>query len=130
MDDIFNSDFIVDELEAMPKMTKDEFILKTRAMLQKVWDGYGNHWHNKFNEDDESEENTCTRCGGFTQIEQGGETVDCTNCGGTGMNSERVFDTETFMEFFEHEVMFGNEPFFDLIHCEIVEPKPDDSNGI
>lgn len=121
MEDIFNTDFTMEENSQPPKMTKDEFIQKTRLMLQAIMDGYSSNWKGKFDEDDESEENTCTRCGGFTQIEQGGNTVDCTSCGGTGMNYERVFDTENFVEFIEHGVIFGEQPFLDLLHCEIVD---------
>jgi hypothetical protein len=122
MEDIFDNDFTMDgENSQPPKMTKDQFIQKTRSMLQAIMDGYSSNWKDKFDEEDESEENTCTRCGGFTQIEQGGEIVDCTSCGGTGMNCERVFDTENFVEFIEHGVIFGEQPFLDLLHCEIVD---------
>ena len=120
MEDIFDTYFTMEENSQPPKMTKDEFIQKTRSMLQTIMDGYSSNWKDKFDEDDESEENTCSRCGGFTQIEQGGETVDCTSCNGTGLSSERVFDTENFMEFMEHDVIFGEQPFLDLLHCEIV----------
>jgi len=128
MEDIFNTDFTMVENSQPPKMTKDEFIQKTRSMLQLIIDGYSSNWKDKYNEDDEeSEENTCSRCGGFTQIEQGGETVDCTSCGGTGINGERVFDKETFVEFIEHDVIFGEQPFLDLLHCEIVDTEQNGS---
>lgn len=103
-----------------PNMTKDEFIQKTRSMLQLILDEYTRNWKDTFDEEDESDENICTRCSGFTQIEQCGETVDCTSCGGTGMNSERVFDAESFLEFIEHDMIFGSQPFLDLLYCEVV----------
>ena len=40
MEDIFNSDFTTEESLELPKMTKDEFIQKTRSMLQVIMDGY------------------------------------------------------------------------------------------
>ena len=44
-----------------PKMTKDEFIEKTRLMLQLILDEYSRNWKDKFIEDDEeTEENTFT----------------------------------------------------------------------
>lgn len=108
--------------ETGPKpMTKDEFIQKTKAMLSAIIDGYSGHWSNRFEEDDESEENSCPRCGGFTQIERGGYVVDCTSCKGTGLSNERVFDKDGFVEFMEHTVMFGTEPFLELMECEIIE---------
>ena len=123
MEDIFNTDFTMEENSQPPKMTKDEFIQKTRSMLQAIMDGYSINWKDKYSEEDEeSEENTCTRCNGFLYIEQGGVgDVDCPSCNGTGLNSERVFDTENFVEFIEHDVIFGKQPFLDLLHCEIVD---------
>ena len=128
MEDIFNTDFTMEENSQPPKMTKDEFIQKTRSMLQAIMDGYSSNWKDKFNEDDESEENTCSRCNGFLYIcEGGGGDVDCPSCNGTGLNGERVFDTENFVEFIEHGVIFGEQPFLDLLHCEIVNTEQDGS---
>ncbi len=101
-----------------PQMTKDEFIEKAKIVLRKIMDGYSRHWKDHF---DESEENQCSRCSGFTQIIQGGEIADCPSCKGTGMNSERVFDIEGFSEFIEHEVLFGELPFLELLECEILK---------
>ena len=101
-------------------MSKDEFIQKTKAMLLGIMHNYSMHWSNKFDENDESEENSCSRCGGFTQIEQGGYIVDCPSCEGTGLSSERVFYTDGFVEYMEHTVMFGTEPFLELMECEIM----------
>jgi DnaJ-class molecular chaperone len=129
MEDIFNTDFTMDENSQPPKMTKDEFIQKTRSMLQAIMDGYSSNWKDKYNEDDEeSEENTCSRCNGFLYICEGGVgDVDCPSCKGTGLNNERVFDTENFVEFIEHGVIFGEQPFLDLLHCEIVNTEQNGS---
>lgn len=111
----------VEELENMPApITKDEFIQKTKALLSVIMDGYKSHWSVKFNEDDDSEDNVCSRCNGFTQIEQGGDTVDCYMCNGTGASMEKVFDHDGFLEFMEHTIIFGSEPFLELMECEII----------
>jgi len=79
-------------------------------------------------EDEESEENTCSRSNGFLYICEGGVgDVDCPSCNGTGLNNERVFDTENFVEFIEHGVIFGEQPFLDLLHCEIVDTEQNGS---
>ena len=44
----------MEENSQPPKMTKDEFIQKTRSMLQAIMDGYSSNWKDKFDEDDES----------------------------------------------------------------------------
>ena len=123
MEDIFNSDFTTEESLELPKMTKDEFIQKTRSMLQVIMDGYSSNWKDKYNEEDEeNEENTCSRCNGFLYICEGGVgDVDCPSCKGTGFNNERIFDAENFIEFVEHDVIFGEQPFLDLLYCEIVD---------
>ena len=126
MEDIFNTNFTMEENLQLPRMTKDEFIQKTRSMLQAIMDGYSSSWKDKYNE--ESEENTCSRCNGFLYICEGGVgDVDCPSCNGTGLNNERVFDTENFVEFIEHGVIFGEQPFLDLLHCEIVDTEQNGS---
>ena len=52
MEDIFNTDFTMEENSQPPKMTKDEFIKKTRSMLQAIMEGYSSNWKDKFDEDD------------------------------------------------------------------------------
>jgi len=57
--------------------------------------------------DENDEKFTCTRCGGMLYIEQGGEVVDCTSCGGTGVQKpERIFNAQKFGEWIE------TNPFF------------------
>ncbi|MBK9258138.1 MAG: hypothetical protein IPM42_22085 [Saprospiraceae bacterium] len=125
MDDIFSTNIDLETDSQPPKMTKDEFIAKAKKLLAKIDMKYSQHWKDK---PDDNEEAVCSRCGGFTQIEQGGDIVDCHMCKGTGeAQGERVFDSEGFLEVIEHEIMFGSEPFFELINCEIVDTKTDSS---
>lgn len=96
-------------------LTPQEFIAKTKAMLKHIYDGYSNYVKHEVIPD-----STCSRCGGFLYIEQGGVgDVDCPSCKGTGMEHENGFDAEGFSEFIEHGVMFGNQPFLELIECSI-----------
>jgi len=130
MEDIFDLKGGLELDNSQPlKMTKDEFIKKTRSLLQLILDEYGRNWKDRFTEDDEeTEENTCTRCNGFLYIEQGGAgDVNCPSCNGTGVRNERVFDKETFLEFIEHDVMFGGQPFLDLLHCEFFDTEQNGS---
>lgn len=105
------------------KMTSKEFVLKTKTMLKNILDEWSNSHSRKFDTEDDSEENVCDRCGGYAQIEQGGDIVDCNVCDGTGQNNEVVFDTESFLEFITHTVIFGSEPFYELMECELVDKK-------
>ena len=110
--------------EQTDKMTKEEFIAKTKKMLELILSEYTSCWSRRFCEEDESEENICPSCNGFLHIEQGGETVDCPVCKGTGLSFETVFDSESFLEFIEHGVIFGDQPFLNLLHCEIEDETP------
>jgi hypothetical protein len=121
MDNIFNIN-IDDDFDVQPiKMTRDEFIKKTKSMLKLILEEYSKNWKNKYSDsDDEIDDSICNRCNGFLFIEQGGiGDVDCPNCNGTGLNSERIFDVQSFMEFLENDVMFGDQPFLNLLNCEI-----------
>lgn len=118
MENIFDTiDDSSHEIEV--EFTKDEFIIKAKALLTKMLELYQNS-HDAFN-DDENEESTCSRCNGFLYIEQGGVgDVDCPNCNGTGKNLDVKLDVELFAENIEHKIIFGSEPFFELINCKII----------
>lgn len=116
MENIF--DDITDEGEPV-KMTKDEFIQKTKQMLRKMMDKFSESHHTDNSSLDE--DSCCDRCHGFTQIEQGGNIVDCYECNGTGeAKGEVIFDSDLFGESIAHDFMFGNEPFYELMECEIL----------
>lgn len=96
------------------RMTKDEFITKTKEMLNLIYNEYVDSYR------DVEEDESCKRCGGFCYIEEGGETVECYSCNGEGVEIGRVFDKDSFVEFMEHEVMFGGQPFLELLECKII----------
>ena len=121
MEDIFKMhDFELDDFNAIDEtMTADEFILKTKKLLQLILDEYSRSWK-LIESEDEDGERLCKRCSGFTYIEQGGYAdVECPSCNGTGNDCTQVFDSEEFIETLEQNIMFGKEPFLELLHCKI-----------
>lgn len=94
--DIFNiksdeSDF------TPPSFTKDEFISKAKAVLDRVEKAYGACWKDVDPEDENAPE--CPRCHGFLYIEQGGVAdVECPSCRGTGVDVERTLNAEELAE--------------------------------
>ena len=100
--------------EHRPKFTNEDYILKAKKFLSEMVNKYTDCWK------DDPTEDECGRCGGMLYIEQGGVSdVDCPSCNGTGRNNERVFDTDEFMEYFEHT---GLNEVIDLAECEILPP--------
>ena len=97
------------------KMNKEEFVLKTRLMLKFIIDGYSKCHKPVINDENKD----CTRCHGNLYIEQGGNIVDCTSCKGTGVEFESELDETEFCDFMEHIVIFGEQPFFELLECQI-----------
>lgn len=47
-DDVFEFGYTMDLNMELPKMTKDEFIKKTRSMLQHIIDEYRDNWKDKY----------------------------------------------------------------------------------
>lgn len=106
--------------EGRPVFSSDEFVSKTKDMLRFIENGYSSFWKIPEYSEDALE---CTTCGGFLYVCQGGVAdLDCPSCDGTGKDLEKVFDAEGFSEFIEHSVMYGNQPFNELIHCIINKP--------
>ena len=118
MCDFFDKDFEPTE-EKVIEFTKDEFIEKAKALLKKLEQGHIGCYVPVKDENGENED--CTRCGGMLYIEDGGEVRDCHACNGTGESIYNALDETAFCEFIEHEIVWSNEPFFDLINCSIKE---------
>lgn len=92
-----------------------EYIEKSKKLLEAMLTIYQNSF-----KDHSDDDRTCQRCNGFLYIEQGGYgDVDCPSCNGTGKNMERVFDIEAFSDAIEHQIIFGNHPFFELMNYNI-----------
>lgn len=121
--DIFNlNEFDESYFLKDPELTKDDFIKKTKELLTKIDKIYGNCWEQQEIDEDSEEYPSCTRCGGFTQIEQGGESVDCNYCRGTGIEPlEMFFNYENFSEEIKDNIIEGDTNFYELLGCKIKE---------
>jgi len=109
------------EVEQEIEITKEDFMQKAKEMLNAVYNAYCSAIKKKFEDEDDSENNCCDRCGGMLCIEDGGDVIDCPSCNGTGQNNTMVFDKEQFIEDIEHGIIFGNTPFLSLLNCKIIE---------
>ena len=120
INDLFNLEDInsIDHLEP-PKLTKDEFIDKTRDLINLILDKYNENWKNK--EDNDNTE-PCGACNGTAYREQGGDVVECPSCDGNGVIYEKTFDSESFSRSLEDDIMLGeDEKFFELLECKIID---------
>ena len=113
------------------RMSKDTFIKHSKELLEAIDDTYTECWEDKITDD--SEDNICTNCNGGLYVVEGGDVIDCRSCNGTGQNYERVFNSEKFLDFIEHSVMFGGMPFYELKDCDIddnaIGIEDDNDNG-
>jgi hypothetical protein len=116
MNDFFDEDFEPTE-EKVIEFTKDEFIAKAKALLQKIEKGHTDCYVPVKGKDGENED--CRSCNGMLAKIEGGNVVDCRSCDGTGENRNHALDETAFCEFIEHEIVWSDEPFFDLINCNI-----------
>lgn len=109
-DDIFDDIFSVG-VEKLVRRNVAEILIDIEKVCSEADKKYDECWEDQ--PVDESEENTCDRCGGFLYIEQGGDTVDCPCCKGTGQNlPERIFNQQKFGEWVEE-----NPFFYDILGC-------------
>ncbi len=112
--DIFNLD---ENTFSDPELTQEDFILKAKDVLMKIDSSYASCWYDNPVSDEDLP--SCNRCGGFLYIEQGGETVDCTVCNGTGVDKgDKLFDSNKFSELMEN-IMFNYSDFYELLSCKI-----------
>jgi hypothetical protein len=114
-DDLFNDDDMT-FLEPI-KLSKDEFIIKTKKLIEDIMQEYGQCFES-YNPEIQDPPN-CNRCHGWTQIEQGGETVDCYVCNGEGIIKYAELNKERFVQFLEESILFND--FNELLSCEISE---------
>jgi hypothetical protein len=119
MQEILNAPDVGKNIDEM-ELSKDEFIQKTRLMLQDILDKHKNSFKDVFDEN----KKTCQHCGGFGIIEEGGNgNITCRSCKGSGIGNGKVFDIEGFMDYIEFDVMFGKSPFLELLFCKIKPEK-------
>jgi hypothetical protein len=124
MDDLFNLE--TTDFET-PKMTAEDFITKTKKVLNEISREYSQSWYSRRIEDAEAEIAPCENCKGTGCFKMGEKEIECAMDREQGECYERCFDGKSFLEFMEQEIMFENHPFFDLISCEIVDTKMEGS---
>lgn len=91
---------------------------KIKVLLKRFLDAWqASHEEEAIAEEDRED---CRRCGGFLYIEQGGDTVDCTVCKGSGFQpTESKLNLEMFAEKAE-DIMFNTDGlFFELLGEEV-----------
>jgi hypothetical protein len=54
-------------------------------------------------------------------------TTDCIMCNGEGIECVKIFDSEEFADLIVEEVIFGREPFLELLECEIIEERREET---
>jgi len=114
MEDIFN----LENTDPIPlhSLTHEEFVKNIQAFLEELLRIHAKNWKDVDNGEDAPE---CSRCHGFTEIEQGGESVTCPNCKGEGIEtSERIFDTISFGSDFEELIFESKHDIFELLGWE------------
>jgi len=108
-----------------PMMTNEQFVVESKKMLKFIMDEYSKHFISpdieNLKEDEIEEIPSCGTCHGFLYYESGGNIEDCTSCNQTGLDLEPIFDSEGFSEFMEHTVIFGSQPFLELMYCDITK---------
>lgn len=115
----------VEETSVVLVLSKDNFISAAKSIFQEVLSEYKNSWGSR----SKGEESSCSRCGGFTQIEQGGYSVDCPACDGTGEDRDTEFDPHHFSDAM-HSLMFECENnLCELLDCKILEQSPEECDA-
>jgi len=94
-------------------MTKDEYIIEAKKILNAVMSAYERSYEPK-------EEEPCS-CGGGYTIE-GGEIVTCRTCNGDGYYKDIEFNQEKFTEEIEHGIILTDEfKFLEILKANIVK---------
>ena len=92
-----NDIFLIEE-PAPVFMKQDEFVSKTKTLLNKIADDYSKSWTSRTVRDAEyPEESTCDKCTGCgTLTAENGQTMDCVQDNEQGQCFIRFMDYEQF----------------------------------
>lgn len=105
--------------DAIPQLTKDEYIQKARKFIGDLESKYMKCFQmpKGMSEDNLPD---CQRCHGFTQIEEGGESIVCNSCGSTGLEyPDKTINVEDLDEAMHEMVFEGEGVIWELIYSEI-----------
>lgn len=93
-DDIFN---LKEEIQEPINMPKDEFVEKTKKLLNYISDQYSKGWQSRRLKDEEyPEESICDKCTGFGTFKLNEEDAECVADREEGECYVRYFDAEEF----------------------------------
>lgn len=93
-DDLFD---LKEEPQEPINMAKDEFVEKTKKLLNYISDKYGKGWKSKrLTEEEYPEESVCDKCTGCGTFKFKGEDEECVSDREEGECYVRYFDAEEF----------------------------------
>ena len=118
--DIFNLDSEQDKSPV--ELTNEEFISKTRGVLNAIDKVYGSCWENRYPTDKECDLLEEKDFIGMTgDVEINGKEINCVTDYETGETLIREFDKERFASEMEYIIFHSeNSPFYELLMCKII----------
>lgn len=115
--DIFNLDEH-SELDQKPKYSTKQFISGAKEVLSKFEAAYNSSWTTRYPTDDELEKLEKAGCNGAGAYDVEGKEIICvTNEYGEWLIRE--IDSECLIAEIEDVLWHDDNPFFELIHCDI-----------
>lgn len=109
-----------------PSYTKDRFIELSKKALKSIEEAHASCWEtpvlNFESMTDEEIESLpmCSTCNGTLYYNAGGNIEDCDRCH-EGVEVNPVFNAELFAEKMQQIMFESDDPFFELLHCDINE---------
>jgi hypothetical protein len=114
-DDLFN---LKEEPQEPINMAKDEFVAKTKKLLNYIADQYGKGWQSRrLTEEEYPEESICDKCKGCGTFKLHSEDAECTIDHEQGECYVRYFDAEEF----GLEVETCLDDIYELLYVDNVE---------
>ncbi len=102
------------------KMTPDEFITKTKALLKLIDKAYATSWTTRWLEENEYEIAPCGKCTGNSCFIKDGKEIQCVQDRSEGDCFERFLDHEQFTASIENIMFIDPESdFYSLIQARV-----------
>jgi hypothetical protein len=110
----------IDELWENPKYSTNQFISDAKEVLRKFEMAYNNSWTTRYPTDEELEKLEKSGCNGPGAYDIEGKEIIChTNEYGEWLIRE--IDSECLIYDIEDIIWHDDNPFFELIHCDIID---------
>jgi len=114
-DDLFD---LKEEIQEPINMTKDEFVAKTKKLLNYISEQYSKGWQSRaLKEEEYPEESICDKCKGCGTFKLNGEDAECVIDHEQGECYVRYFDAEEF----GLEIEASMDDVWELLHIDNVE---------